>query len=204
MLLPAAYFPPIEYFACMAKYSVVLDGSERYVKQSYRNRCRILTANGVEDLRVPIVHNGAYGIREVLVDYSTDWVRRTEYAIESAYSSSPFFEYYKDGLFAVLDSMPATLWELDVRIIGYFCEKIGIREPEVRIGADGCGDGLCADGHGAGGFGDGAAPVIHPKVASSYTGREYWQVFKQKFGFVPNLSVMDLLFNEGPESICYL
>lgn len=204
MLLPAAYFPPIEYFACMAKYSVVLDGSERYVKQSYRNRCRILTANGVEDLRVPIVHNGAYGIREVLVDYSTDWVRRTEYAIESAYSSSPFFEYYKDGLFAVLDSKPATLWELDMRIIGYFCEKIGIREPEVRIGADGCGDGLCADGHGADGFGEGAAPLIHPKVASSYTGREYWQVFKQKFGFVPNLSVMDLLFNEGPESICYL
>lgn len=208
MLLPVAYFPPIEYFACLAKYSVVLDDGERYVKQSYRNRCRILTANGVEDLRVPIVHNGAYGIREVLVDYSTDWVRRTQYAIESAYASSPFFEYYKDSLFGVMDSRPATLWELDVRLIGFFCEKIGIREPGVGPGTNGfgyCGE-AGADGFGGDCFGgsDGTAPVIHPKVASAYTGQEYWQVFKQKFGFVPNLSVMDLLFNEGPESICYL
>ena len=83
MLLSTAYFPPIEYFALMAKCSIVyMEGCESYAKQSYRNRCRILTANGVEDLRVPIVHGPSKLITDICVDYKTPWVRQSEYAIE--------------------------------------------------------------------------------------------------------------------------
>ena len=189
MTLDIAYFPPVEYFSILAKYSsVYLDTSGNYQKQSYRNRCHILTANGPMDLRFPVIHDGERKITGIRVDYSTPWVRATEYAIESAYSSSPFYVYYKDELFSILDSNPVTLWELDYLIISFFCRRIGIPEPVVGVP-----EGIASE-----------KVEIHPKKPSSYIGREYWQVFREKFGFVPDLSVMDLLFNEGPESLCYL
>ena len=174
-----------------------MEACENYQKQSYRNRCRILASNGVEALNVPVVHeNGTFSlpIKEICVDYSTPWVLRTERAIESAYSSSPFFIYYRDALFAILDSHPATLWELNRRIIDFFCAKIGIA-PEIRETTEYLPDDL--------------RNVIHPKRPNSIMqdlglDRPYWQVFREKFGFVSGLSIMDLLFNEGPESISWL
>lgn len=180
--------PPIEYFARLAEYSVVyIEAHESYVKQSWRNRCRILSATGPLDLRVPVLHDGARLITDIRVEYSTPWVGRTEYAIDSAYYSSPFFEYYRDGLFAILDSHPETLWELDMRLTEWFCSKLGL------------GVELCPTEDFTG-----EALDIHPKHPSSYVDRPYWQVFRDKFGFTPGLSVLDLLCNEGPESICYL
>ena len=201
MLLTTAYFPPIEYFALLARYSVVyMEACENYQKQSWRNRCRILTSNGPENLNVPVVHeNGTFAlpIREIRVEYTTPWVLRTERAIESAYSSSPFFIYYKDELFAILDSQPATLWELNRRLIDFFCAKIGIAPQFVETESF---DSAQVEDYRA---------LIHPKKANTILRdlgleRPYWQVFKEKFGFVPGLSIMDLLFNEGPESICWL
>lgn len=192
VLLSVAYFPPAEYFSVVRRFSpnVFLDCSENYRKQTYRNRCRILTANGPEDLRFPIIHDGERRIAEVRVDYSTPWVQKTKTAIDSAYYSSPFFEYYRDELFAILDSRPETLWELDCSIINFFCARIGLPFPQT-------------------GSPDGGAEydfreTIHPKKKPVEVNRAYWQVFRDRFGFVPNLSIMDLLFNEGPESISYL
>lgn len=201
MTLSTAYFPPIEFFALLAENSVVyIEACEHYCKQSWRNRCRILTANGPMYLNFPVRHSGDIfhtPVREVLVDYSVPWIRRTEYAIESAYFNSPFFEYYSDEMFSILDSKPETLWELNMKIIEFFCRKIGI-SPELRETRS-FEPGLSED----------YRNVIHPKksnniLADRGLGREYWQVFKERFGFVGGLSVMDLLFNEGPESICWL
>ncbi|MBQ0044086.1 MAG: WbqC family protein [Bacteroidales bacterium] len=191
MVLETAYFPPVEYFAILAKYSAVyLEACETYQKQSYRNRCYFYGASGKESLNVPVVHeNGTFHlpVKEIKVDYSTDWVEKTERAIRSAYCSSPFFMYYEDELFRILDSRPLTLWELNRSLMDFFCRKIGIapefRETEVFTGP---------------------SVDIHPKHPSAFTAKEYYQVFSEKHGFIGNLSVMDLLFNEGPESICYL
>lgn len=196
MLLSTAYFPPTEYFAILARYSVVyVEAWENYCKQSYRNRCRILTANGVEDLRFPIIHDGSRLITDIRVDYGTPWLRQTEYAIDSAYYSSPFFEYYRDELFSILDSKPEKLWDLNMGLTDFFCRKIGIR-PEIRL--------TTAYGETGGREVKDMRNLIHPKKAPVMDMPPYWQVFRERFGFVPDLSVMDLLFNEGPESICYL
>lgn len=189
--LKTAYLPPIEYFVELAKYSVVyMEACENYVKQSYRNRCYFYSANGREMLQVPIVHDNGkihIPIREVRVDYSTPWVVRTERAIDSAYKSSAYFDYYRDGLFSILESKPKKLWDLNMALIEFFSGKLGLEAkilPTVEFSPE--------------------EETIHPKKASGYKGKPYFQVFSSKYGFIDNLSIMDLLFNEGPQAAEYL
>lgn len=212
MLLTIAYFPPISWFAAVASELTLspdrvipsepmLEACENYQKQSYRNRCRIYSAGGVEDLNVPVVHEGGtfkLPITAIRVDYSVPWVQKTKRAISAAYDSSPFFEYYKDDIFAILDSHPETLWELDLKLIRFFLQKTGIAA-EIRFTET---FSIAAEG-------EDLRWAIHPKKEDTVLSRlqlekPYFQVFARKHGFMPNLSIMDLLFNEGPDSISYL
>ena len=194
--LTIAWFPPVEYFALLAKYSsVYVEACENYQKQSWRNRCRIAAADGAQNLSFPVRHrDGTFclPIREIEVDYSTPWVQKAERCIETAYRSSAFFDYYRDELFGILDARPRTLWELDMEIIRFFLRKIGLRTELVPTQE--------------------YAPEhvdIHPKRPNAILSdlgleRPYYQVFAERNGFIPGLSVMDLLFNEGPASLDYL
>ncbi len=215
MLLSTAYFPPVSWFAAMAKdftlspdkavpAVVYIEACENYQKQSYRNRCRFFSANGAENLNVPVVHeNGTFKwpITRIKVDYSVPWIHKTERALTSAYDSSPFFEYYKDSIFEILESKPEYLWDLNMRLIKLIAGKIGIAvdlrptetyEPE--------GSGL---------YGKDLRNAIHPKRANTVLSelkleKPYYQVFSGKYGFIQDLSVIDLLFCEGPDSISFL
>ena len=211
MLLGIAYFPPVSYFALIAKGMVLspentipsivyIEACENYQKQSWRNRCRILAADGPAYLNFPIVHEGSHElpITEIKVDYSTPWVLKTKRAIASAYESSAFFDYYKDDLFSILDSHPETLFELDMRIIRFFLDKTGIaadlRLTDTFQPFSGVED---------------YREILHPKRPNTVLKdlgleKPYFQVFARKYGFTSDLSIMDLLFNEGPDSICYL
>lgn len=231
-LLGTAYFPPIEYFAAMAEEFVLpplqqshfqpvpsvvwLEARENFQKQSYRNRCHICSSGGRESLSFPVVHkNGTHQlpITEIEVDYSTPWVMQHKRAIVSAYGTSAYFEYYRDELFGILDSRPAHLFELNLSIIGFFLEKTGIRadlkltadyvRPASRPGTD--ASSVILEGREMTDYRE----VIHPKRPNAIMERlglqkPYFQVFASKYGFIPNLSIMDLLFNEGPDSILYL
>ncbi len=193
MILSTAYFPPCEYFALLARGGEVqIEACESYRKQTWRNRCRILSPNGPLDLRVPVVHDGERLVSRIRVDWSTPWLRQTEYAIDTAYYSSPFFEYYRDELYALLDRRQEFLWDLNLDIIRLMCSKTGIA-PRIVPTSD-WQERAEEDWREA----------FSPKREAPFAVRPYWQVFRDRFGFVPGLSVMDLLFNEGPGSLSCL
>ena len=183
---------------------VYMEACENYQKQSYRNRCHIYAADGVQALNFPVVHEGGthkLPISEIKVDYSTPWLQQHQRAIVSAYRTSAYFEYYQDELFAIMDSRPEKLFDLNLSILKFFVEKTGLKtdirltEEYSRVPAvEGCQD---------------LREVIHPKRKDTVLHdlgleKPYFQVFAPKYGFKSNLSVMDLLFNEGPDSILYL
>ena len=167
-------------------------------------------ADGVQSLSFPIVHeNGTHKnlISEVKVDYRKPWVLQHKRAITSAYGTSAYFEYYQDELFDILDSQPEKLIDLNTALLKFLLEKIGIKA-ELHLTEGFSMDGsvslngqkiVCED----------LREVIHPKrqnyiLSDLKLEKPYFQVFSPKHGFQSDLSIMDLLFNEGPDSILYL
>lgn len=212
-ILSTAYFPPIEYFAVMANSSkVYIQGGEMYQKQSYRTRCSIGAANGILVLTLPVLRGVSQQsesdklshkvfIEDIKIDYSKPWVIQHKRAIEAAYMSSPFFEYYKDDLFPILESNIESLFELNMQLIKKIAELIGI-ECDIQVMDEYLTN---SETEGFDDFRD----VIHPKKKNDILeklqlNKPYYQVFTNKQGFIGNLSILDLLFNEGPNSISYL
>ena len=206
--------PPVSYFAAMAEEMeglrsrrdgdgsfglspsvVYIEACENYQKQSYRNRCRFYAADGVQPLSFPIVHEGGthkLPVSEIKIDWSTPWLQQHQRAIISAYRTSAYFEYYQDELFAILDSKPERLIDLNTGLLEFFLEKTGIKA-EIRMTESYDTAPECED----------LREVIHPKrpdriLENLELKKPYFQVFAEKHGFISDLSIMDLLFNEGP------
>ena len=180
---------------------VYIEACENYQKQSYRNRCCFYAADGVQALSFPVVHEGGtykHPVKDIKVDYSTPWLQQHKRAIVSAYRTSAYFEYYQDELFAILDSCPEKLLDLNMELLRFFIEKIGLKV-DLRLTEEYSKDVDFDD----------LREVIHPKRHNSILTdmgleKPYFQVFAPKYGFQSDLSIMDLLFNEGPDSILYL
>lgn len=191
---------------------VYIEACENYQKQSYRNRCLFYGSGGVQALTFPVVHEGGthkLPVGTIKVDYSTPWVVQHQRAIVSAYRTSAYFEYYMDELFAILDRKPERLIDLNMSILAFFVEKTGL-SVDLRLTREyvpGNAEDRVVMSNGI--ICDDLREVIHPKrenLILSELGLEkpYFQVFSPKYGFHSDLSVMDLLFNEGPDSILYL
>ena len=198
-LLTTAYFPPIEYFKALARgNSIYIEACENFQKQSYRNRCNILASDGILSLTVPVSKGLGKNIREVEIDYSHPWLLQHKRALISAYMSSPFFEYYKDDIFKILESGETHLFTLNKRLTEKLAELAGIK-CDIKYTEDYIGD-----------YGDRLVDLrekIHPKRKPFFQASPsdvYYQVFSDKFGFTGNLSILDLLFNEGPNAISFL
>ncbi len=180
--------------------TVFLEACESYQKQSYRNRAYILAADGVQMLQVPVVHAESMRIDEVRVDYSTPWLVRTQRALDAAYYTSAYYEYYRDDLFAVMDARPALLWDWNLSLVRFLMEKTGISSRLMPTSSFVVPSESVPDDF---------RYVIHPKrpddvLSTLGLERPYYQVFSDRFGFTPHLSVLDLLFNEGPDSLLWL
>jgi hypothetical protein len=199
LLIESQYFPPIAFFAQFLKFETVfLDPNERFEKQSYRNRCRILTSNKVLDLTVP-VQKGKTQLTsgEVAVVYRDKWQQVHLRAIQSAYGRAPYFEHYFPQIEQIIKIEHKTIFDLGKSTVAWAARILNI---EFRILNNEDTD-VFFDGRSA----------IHPKIESEITrdfklqtlNSSYFQCFDHS-GFVPNLSIIDLIMNEGPMSIEYL
>ena len=173
---------------------------ENYQKQSYRNRTYIYTDIGRQLLSFPIIHEDNKSIRQIRIDYSTNWLSQHKRAITSAYSSSAYYEYYVDELFAILDSKLEYLFDYNLALIKFFIEKLGI-VVSLQLTSEYSLETTI--------YGEDYRELIHPKrpnriLEDLNLKKDYFQVFASKHGFISNLSILDLLFNEGPDSILYL
>ncbi len=198
LLLSTAYFPPISYFSKIANSNnLFVETHDNYVKQTYRNRCNILSANGKLSISIPVTKNNSLKTptKDIIIDYDTNWQKNHYRSIMSAYKSSPFYEFYIDDFLFVFENKTKYLLDLNNNILSILLgnldieSKINFTEEYIKIDPT---------------FIDFRNNIIPKKETPEFTQREYWQVFIDKFPFQKDLSILDLLFNKGPEANLFL
>ncbi len=225
-LLSTTYFGPVQWYQKLHRYDTVwLERHDSFIKQTYRNRCVIAATHGPLTLTVPVAHDGASPLtRDMRISDHGDWRRLHWNAIRSAYGESPFFEFYADDLAPFFEKRWEFLVDFNEAIMEKMCELLDIRPNVKHTVSYGNTESLMAleTSESLGsletlrslrGLGpletvvDDFRDVIrpkHPMPDASFTPRRYYQVFEQKHGFLPNLSILDLLMNEGNESVFFL
>lgn len=202
VLLSTAYFAPVSYYVQLCKFDhIKIETCCNYIKQTYRNRCNIAGANGVLPLSVPIVKPESLKChtKDIRISEHGNWRHLHWNAIVSAYGSTPFFEYYRDELQPFFEKKYEFLFDFNEIIRETICSLLDInpnieytshyidkteKETDMR-------------------------DTIHPKKMFPFCDyifepKPYYQVFESRYGFIPDLSILDLLFNMGPESVLIL
>ncbi len=196
LLVSIAYFPPVSYIAgCLRAEEIFLEAFENYIKQSCRNHCAIYGTNGRQVLSVPVHKvNGNHTLtRDIRISYSEPWQNIHRRSIESAYRNSPYFLYYQDYFLPFFERKEVLLFDLNLKILDAVFmalrtdKKVSLTE-KYEEHPEGMTDQreLLVSKH-------------HQAAMEPYT-----QVFGNRFGFLADLSILDLLFNLGPDSLEYL
>ena len=198
--LSSAYLAPVEYYTKLLAYDkVFVEQYDHYIKQTYRNRCTIAGPSGELALSIPTVKPDTLKcpMKDIRISDHGNWRHLHWNAIESAYNNTPFFEYYKDDFRPFYEKKYEFLIDFNEELCRMVCELIDIhptieRTSEYKME-----------------FAPDFREVIHPKknfreVDTEFVPQPYYQVFESKLGFLPNLSIIDLLFNMGPESLLVL
>lgn len=224
VLLPTAYFGPVGYWACLMAFpNIIIEAHEHYVKQTIRNRTTILSESGPLSLTVPVspppvgagfisarkesngvgadfisarksnVPKSKIPVCDIRISAHGNWPHLHLQALRAAYERSPFFEYYIDDLLPLYDN-PAgqSLVDFNLRALNVICNLLDFH-PRISLSTSYEAHPSCVDLRTS-------TFVCEPHFRPI----PYYQVFQQKFGFTPNLSVLDLLFNMGPESLLML
>ena len=198
VLLSTSYFGPVQYFSKFILYPFrYIEQFDHYAKQTYRNRCVIAGANGSLVLSIPVRKgaNHKTPVKEVRIDYSRDWRKLHWKGLESSYRQSPFFEYYMEDLHTLLQKSHLFLLDLNLEILDYMLAALDISGTYTLTSEYGKPGSLsCVDNR----------ENIHPKADAGldpyFRAEPYAQVFGERSGFLKNLSIVDLLFNEGPRA----
>ena len=191
------YLAPVSIYAQLyAADTLVVDDVSPFVKQTFRNRAVIATENGAQSLTIPVVHDGLkVAMRDVRISEHGNWRHQHWNAMVSAYRKSPFFEYYADDFAHFYEERDGFLLDFNLRLHAVVSELLGL-ERNVRLMSD----------EAAGGVVD-LRRIAEPKALESVEGialQPYYQVFAGRNGFLPALSIVDLLFNMGPEGLLVL
>lgn len=194
-LLSIAYLPPLEYYFSLGGNTIYIEKFENYQKQSYRNRTVIYAPNGPQDLIIPVLRNNTNCITDVQIDYKTSWQRLHWRSITAAYNNSPFFLYYQDFFEPFFQKKTKFLFDFNLELL---LATLKMLKWDVPIN-------FTSEYKKESPFQNDYRELIHPKYSKSSNYpfsclKNYNQVFESKFGFIPNLSILDLLCNQGPKS----
>ncbi len=216
-LLSSTYFGPVQWYQKLNRYDeCLIEQHESFIKQTYRNRMVIASTNGPLVLTIPTSHETGMNIKDIRISDHANWRHVHWNALLSAYGESPFFEYYQDDIRPFYERKYDFLFDFNMETMNKMIELLDIR-PVVSLtdsyllGEERRMKGLSANDMGAQNakndtlrdFRDAIRPK-KPMQDDDFIPKRYYQVYGQKNGFLPNMSILDLLFNEGNEAIFYL
>ena len=214
-LLSTTYFGPVQWYQKLYRHNhVLIEQHETFLKQTYRNRCLIATTQGIQALTVPVIHSSDTEMVNVKLSDHGNWRHLHWQALVSAYGESPFFEFYADDLRPFFEPRWKYLLDFNEAIREKMCELLDIhphveltteyihaipdlRSPTRSLSPSTLNPAPSTD------YRTSINPK-HPGEDPDFHPHRYYQVYEQKHGFLPNLSILDLLINMGPESIIVL
>ena len=197
LILSTAYFAPLCYYSELLKYQdIVLEQYEYFEKQTYRNRCYIYGANGRLALIIPIEgRKDKVAMKDIRISYHAPWQKIHWKSLEAAYRASPYFEYYMDDFIPYYNKPFTFLLDFNLQLNELILKLLKINKmigltSSYQTGIEFKGVDL--------------RPNYYPGIKPGTLNPPYTQVFDSKHGFIPDLSIVDLLFNKGPEAVKYL
>lgn len=200
-LLSTTYCGPVQWYQKLYRSEeVLMERQETFQKQTYRNRCVIATTNGLQTLTVPVERSSSNLIKDIRISNHGNWRHQHWFALMSAYNESPFFDYYQDDFRPFYERQYDFLYDFNMEICHKVCELIDI-QPNIKettfYRSVGVKEFRIIDIRSA-------INPKHPADDADFVPRRYYQVYERKHGFQANLSILDLLFNMGPESVFWL
>ncbi|AWX43316.1 hypothetical protein HME9304_00304 [Flagellimonas maritima] len=197
-LLHPTYFPNIATFAVIVQKDFLWEAHDNFQKQTYRNRSYVSTDQGKYMLTIPIKHVGAregrQKYRDVEIDDSSNWRKQHWRTLETAYRTSPFFEFYEDDIKPLFFEPEHLLFDLNLKTIHTIGACLGIKIAHEKNNSFEKNPDMFKD----------LRNLVKAKKSQNIKIVEYSQVFEERNGFIGNLSVLDLLFNEGTNALEYL
>lgn len=198
--LSSAYLAPIQYYAkFLAADHISIEQHDNYIKQTYRNRCTIVSANGAIPLSIPVEHSSGEKVRmkDIRISGHGNWQHMHWNAIVSAYNSTPFFEYYQDDFRPFYHKQYSFLFDFNEELRNLILQLLNIKLPDIAYTETYRTEFSANELD--------LREAIHPKkdwaiLDTCFRPVPYYQVFEPKYGFIGNMSIIDLLFNMGNES----
>ena len=197
ILVSTAYLPPVSYVSQLSQADeIFIEREENYLKQTYRNRCYILSAHGPQILSVPVYLGSVHKtlIKDIRIDYTKRWQQVHLRAMTASYNSSPYFEFYFEIIEKIISKNHNFLLDLNMELTAATLKMLNIAKST----------SFTSDFEAVGDTENDLRYRIAPKLKSRFPFKQYLQVFNYGGGFVPDLSIVDLLFNMGPEGGDYL